>query len=159
VGVAVADTTTGNPYSPEAQGGGLIMAITAGAQVTRHIGLYGVLRTPSYIWKDQMPGVGLTIDWFDFNALVVTFSFNRLTLAAGPSLDIQWPVYANPGIGGGADVRFDFELVHRTENQGARITLGLLFHPSVMKVSEPQGYFSFLKVVWLGGLTLGVQWS
>jgi hypothetical protein len=159
LGVTVADSSTGNPYNPYAQGAGLNMALTVGAQLTRHFGLYGVVRTPSYVFKDQMPGFGCSLDWFDFNALVATLTLNRVTLALGPSLDILWPVFANPGVGGGCDFRLDFELVHRTADQGARITIGLVAHPSAIQVSDPRGYLKYLKVMWVGGLTVGVQWQ
>ena len=159
LGVDAAWTTTGNPYNPTAGGAGPLFALVVGGQLTERFGLYGVLRTPFYFFADHLPGLGISIDWFDFNALVLSIAVRRFTLSVGPSLDILLPTQGNYAVGGGADLRVDYELVRQTADKGqARITLGLLVHPSAMHFTEAHGYFSFLKTVVVVGLSAGAQW-
>ena len=155
--VAGASLTTGIPHRPHAGGAGLLLGFSFSFPLTQTVTFRYLNRIPLYVFADEMPGLGIALDCFDFNvaALEVQFS-DELFLALGPSFDFMIPYFGNRAFGGGVDVR-----VHRTVRDVGgkpRYTLGLFFHSSVMQWTEKNDFFRFLKVVGIAGISFEAQW-
>ena len=156
---AAAALTTGDPHHPNATGAGLALTVRVGAQLTQRLGLYYVNRAPLYVFADQMPGLGVALDCFDFNAVVLKVALSdQLAVSVGPSFDFMPPFSGNTALGGGVDARIEYALRPEHEDQRTRTTLGLDLHPSILSYNEKHGYFGYLKQVLVAGVSIGVQW-
>jgi hypothetical protein len=157
VGVAGASLTTGTPHRPYAGGLGLMLGFNFGWPLGEGLALRYLNRIPIYVFADEMPGLGVALDCFDFNVVAIEVRLaDELYLSFGPSFDFMVPFAGNRAFGGGLDLRL--QRVIRDDGGKPRYTLGLFFHPSAMQWTESHDYYSFLKVVGLAGITFEALW-
>lgn len=154
---ATAALTTGNPYRPYSVGGGVAFAVRVGTQLGRGVGVYYVNRTPMYLFADAMPGMGVSLDCFDFNGVMLNLSVrDNLTVGLGPSFDFMVPFFGNRAFGGGLDARIEYTVAR--DGQQSRYTIGFDLHPSVLAYNETHGFYGYTKALLVADLSIGVQW-
>ena len=160
VGGVTAAMTTGNPYRPYGVGGGLALAVQVGTQLGPRLGLYYLNRTPIYLFADAMPGIGVAMDSFDFNSVVLNLTLrDNLTVGLGPSFDFMIPFSGNRAFGGGVNARVEVALTDPIPNdRKGRVTIGFDVHPSVLAYRETHGFYGFTKLLLVADLSIGVQW-
>jgi hypothetical protein len=155
--VAGASLTTGTPHRPYAGGAGLVLGVSFGWRLNEWLSLRYLNRMPLYVFADEMPGLGVALDWYDFNVLALdAWVTDELFVTFGPSFDLMVPYAGNRAFGGGVDLRL--QRVIRDDGGTPRYTLGLFFHPSVMQWTESHGYYEFTKVVGVAGITFEALW-
>lgn len=155
--VAGASLSTGTPHRPYAGGLGLLVGFGFGWQLSENVTFRYLNRIPLYVFADEMPGLGVALDCFDFNVAALEVQIaDELYVTVGPSFDFMIPFFGNRAFGGGLDLR-----VHRSIRDDAgkpRSTLGLFFHPSVMHWVEKHGFYDFVKVVGVAGISFEASW-
>ncbi len=155
--VAGASLTTGTPHRPHAGGLGLLLGFNFGWRLTDTVALRYLNRLPLYVFADEMPGLGVALDCFDFNVVAIEARVtDELFVSFGPSFDFMVPLFGNRAFGGGVDLRLQRTI--RDDGGKPRYTLGLFFHPSVMQWTEKNEFYGFVKVVGVAGITFEALW-
>ena len=151
VGAVGASLTTGVPHRPHAGGAGILLGFTIGFPLSDRVALHYLNRLPLYVFADGMPGLGVALDSFDFNAAVV-----KVAIDDDLSFDFMVPFFGNRAFGGGGDLRV--ARIIRDAQRRPMLSASLFVHPSALAYTEKHGYFRFVKVVVVAGVTVEFLW-